>query len=161
MTVPTNTLTYDQTVPHRPGISDLQFEPKENDQVYPPSDLKSPFAQEANQQALQIAAISKVIPIARVHVRTAFGNAFLVSQTDVFGTPIAWTLTRVSAGIVQITTTATLPPPQFPATACLTNTVAGAQQRFIGVSKITNGWQVESWNLGGSASDCDFMITIG
>lgn len=155
MTIPENVLTYDQSPPHRPSINDLQYEPKANAVQYPPSDKKGPFAEEANQQALQIAALSNTSYIAVITVTITAGSGAVTGLSTVFGTPPLFVATRTGAGVVDVTTASALPPPQFPATACVIEDKAAT----INCVPITNGWRVKT-SVAGTPTDTNFALKV-
>lgn len=155
MTIPTNTLTYDQTPSHRPAMSDLQYATKANSALYPPSDKAGPFAEEANQQALQIAALSNVNYIVVLSIDASAG--VVTSQTSVLTALPTPTIVRLGAGNTTITFPAnSLPTAQFAATAGLIEDVNAT----ITCVAISNGWQVRT-RVTGTLTDADFAIKIG
>ncbi len=68
-----NVLTYDQDPPHRPTLDELGGGAKENDPEFAPDPVKHPRAQEFNQFSRQFAAIGKITPLAKLHIRFASG----------------------------------------------------------------------------------------
>ncbi len=73
MTV-SNTLTWDEDPPRRPGLSDITGGTKEDDPSSPPDPITMPTASEHNQSAAQIAALGVVAPLARLYVTFSGGT---------------------------------------------------------------------------------------
>jgi hypothetical protein len=69
-----NTLTFDQTTPHRPALSELGGGAKENDVKYPPNPAKHPTAEDFNQFSKLLEALGKMTPLARLWVTINAGT---------------------------------------------------------------------------------------
>lgn len=84
-----NTLTFDDDPPHRPGLSELGGGAKENSLQFPPNPVKHPTAEDFNQMSLQHAAVGKVAPLAILFVTFSGGTpsiaACMAPGTDVVG----------------------------------------------------------------------------
>lgn len=68
-----DTLTFDDTTPHRAALVELGGAAKENSTAFPPDAVKHPTAPEFNQFAKQIAAFNRMTPLARLFVRIVGG----------------------------------------------------------------------------------------
>lgn len=157
MTTPINTLTYDQGTPHRPAVPDLQFATKVNDAVYPPDDAQAPFAEEANQQALQVAATGRVTPLAVIDINFSAGTPSVFRQTSVKTVEPVYVIGDVGNGNTTITWPAgTFPTALYRPVACPTQDL----EVNICAFPITNGVQVRT-RLAGVGTDCNYTVIIG
>lgn len=153
------TLTYDIVPPRRPTLDDIaNGATKVNDPVYPPDPGTQPTADEYNQMAKQIAAITKCNPVAVVWIKggatPSVGGFGAEGSNIITGT---FTVVRNAAGDVSVTVPAnTLPPSVVPAVA---NVVADVEIDRVRAIPIANGWQVKT-KLGAAGTDVDFVLTI-
>jgi hypothetical protein len=74
-----NTLTWDQTTPHRPALDELGGGTKENDPAFPPDPIKHPRAEEYNQFSKQFAGYGRIAPLARLHVQISGGVPTIIA----------------------------------------------------------------------------------
>lgn len=152
----TETCTYDESPPRRPALADLQTGLKLDDAEYPPDDTEMPTAGEANQQAAQLAAIAKVMPVSIFHVRFTAGVADIPSQSSVQLVEPAFTVVENAAGDTSITWPAnTFPSSLVPATAALVENVDAT----ISCAPITNGVRVRT-RVATVLTDAGFVVTV-
>lgn len=100
----TNVLTHSQTPPRRPTVDDLGGGQKVNG-LAKPDPARHFCAEDANQSAKQIAALGRVAPLAvlKVDYSGSYVKAGLSCQADEGVSLSAFTVYRVSAGVVEIT----------------------------------------------------------
>ena len=106
-----DTLTYDQSPPHRPALSELGGGAKVNEQPEP-DPVRQLRAEDVNQASKQLAALARVTPIAVLQVDQTAGT---YSKTAVSGQPAAallaaFTVTKNGTGDVTVSWTAGLFP---------------------------------------------------
>lgn len=151
-----DTLTYDQSPPFRPGLSDLQNALKTDDEEFPPDDTEMPFAAEANQQAVQIASISKTREVGLVAIHFTAGTPAVFQQSCAQSLEPTFTVQDLGNGDTRITWPAnTFPNPVVPATAHLTADVDAT----IACIAITNGVEVKT-RVAGVGTDADFVVVV-
>jgi hypothetical protein len=151
-------LTFDLTPPRRPTIDDLgggakiQKEPGPN----PTTQLT---ANDVNQWAKQEAALWRVTPVAKVHVRFS-GGAPIVDSVVGARTEIAtsdFTPTDNGTGDTTITWGASLlPSPAMPHVAH----VVGSTKAIIATESLTNSARVRTESNAGVATDAAFVLEI-
>jgi hypothetical protein len=159
MSEPSNTLTYDQDPPRRPGIDDLGGATKTNDVAHLP-DPGDPAAEEYNQICKQVVGLSKVAFRLIVHVTFPSGTPTL----SLFSSPG----NLVEAGDISFTDHAAgdtsvlldaeaFPESLFPPLLTLAEDVEIDRARVFSVS---GGYRVKT-KLGGSGTDCAFVMAFG
>lgn len=155
---PSNTLTYDQAVPRRPGLDDLGGATQENDPDYPPL-VGMPTAEMANQAQKLLTALGAVTPLAIVSVRFNAGVPIVDLYTEVRQlAPAAPTLADLGAGDTSITWTPfPFPAPVARAMVTLTDDLAMLAPVVV---PIANGFEVKTRNSAGALADCGFVVAI-
>lgn len=153
-----DTLTYDQTTPHHPALSELGGGAKVNG-LPPPDPVRMLTAEDCNQTAKQLTASCRVEPVAILQVEQAAGT---YSKIAVTAKPTAvnlatFTLTKNGTGDVSITWPAgTFPSAQAKPKAHVT----GNAPLLLGTESITNGARVRMQNAAGSPTDSHFDLEI-
>ena len=153
-----NASTFDLSPPRRPTANDFNGAAKIDDGNFQPDPQTMPSAAEYNTLCLLHAALGKVAPVAVLSV--AGGVSPSITQFVCAGSlPVigTFTVTRVSAGNVQITWPAnTFPPSVAQPKAYLNGSTCG----MITCSPITNGIQVYTFNTAGTATDLSFTADV-
>lgn len=149
-------LTYDLIPPRRPSIDDLQLDDKVDDDVDPPTDPAMPTADEANQQADQIAAAHKVLSLALVSVQITAGTPSVVQSSVMPSAVPVWTVTDNGPGDTTITWPAgSFPSAVVPAGAWLTQDVDAT----ITCLAVANGVRVRT-RVAGTLTDANFCFSL-
>jgi hypothetical protein len=160
MSVADTILTWDQSPAKRASLNAMGGASLIDDPSDPPDPQTMPTAASLNQCQNQIQAIGKVAPAFLLDVVNN-GSAASVSRFSAAGTNItapSFTVSRLSAGLVQITWTAgTFPVSVAGAFAQMTTDAAFCQPITIPIS---NGVQVKSRNSSGSVTDGNFTIAF-
>ena len=152
-----DTVTYQQTPPIRPGIADIRDGVKSNSTATVPPHM--PNAAEHNQTAGLLEAHGQVVPMFVMSVEFSAGapvaHSLGCARTDkVVGD---FTLTDNGAGDTSITVAAsTFPAAKTKPMASLNGTAAG----FIAADPATNGVRVRTWNSAGVATDLPFTVSF-
>lgn len=153
------TLVFDLPVPRRPGLPDVGGAAKQNAAGLPPPNPTTDLdATDWNQVSALVVALAKTCPLLRLSVSQAGTNYAVGSFTTVsdnvsVGT---FTLTRVTAGWVQVTWPAnTFPNPNAQPEVDINGSVAGKASS----NPITNGVEVHL-DSGAGSSDMPFSITL-
>lgn len=113
--------TFDQSPPRRPLLEDLGGDQKENELGYEPDPITDPSADEYNQRAGFLAAIARIMFVARISV-TWSGSAYTIAsvgaapKSDTF-TAGSITLANPSSGIVTLNWTKDTTQPTLPSSA--------------------------------------------
>lgn len=116
MTV-SNTLTWDESPPRRPGLSDITGGTKENRPGRTPDPVTMPCAEEDNQRAKQIAAMGGILPMAILYVTFPAG-APTVAAVKAMGTNVVtgdFTAVDNAAGDTTVHWASTVLPPVWSA----------------------------------------------
>lgn len=152
-----NTLTYDQTPPHRPGVDDVGGAAKVNARQ-PADPVRAPVAEDFNQMSKQIVEIAGVLPVAILTVL----NSGAVSIESITGmgsaakNPSTYTPTRLGVGHVTVTWPASTFPPRI---ARHTADIADTQGQIAVVTNV-NGAEIFTTDSGGGAADHNFVLYI-
>lgn len=153
-----NANTFELVPPRRPGAADFNGIAKIDVTASPPDPQTQPNAYEWNTLEFLAIAAGKMIPVAILSVTGGSSpviNAFTTaSSLLVLGT---FTITRVSAGVVQITWAAgTFPTAATQPKAHLNGTTAG----MVTCENISNGVQVNTFNASGAVTDLSFTVDV-
>ena len=151
-------LTYNLSVPRRPGLDDFNGAAKEND-LEVPNPTTDPSAEEYNQLCKQAVALAKVAPMCLIEVRFNAGAPVVervISTSDnVDASDI--TPTDNGDGDTSLNWAAnTFPAAAVRATAAIVDDVEIDRVRAM---PITNGVQVKT-KLGATGTDVRFVVTI-
>jgi hypothetical protein len=155
-----NTLTYDLVPPKRPGLGDLQMALKGNSGAGIHRDPRFPWAEEFNQQAAQIAAMSRVNPVALLHVGYVSGVPSVIAVTGCGSRVVSsvFAVDPVSTGIRDVTWPAdTFPPQLLPPIFFLADDV---DARVPHGAWIVNGVRIKSMDAGGAFANIGAVVAI-
>lgn len=160
MTV-SDTLTYDETPPRRPGIDDILVTTKEQPAGLPPPNPRyGPTAEEANQSGKQIVALAKVTPTVVMSLMYDSASAeYEVLQFSAAGSDVAidtFTPTRNAKGDISVT----WPAETFPSPAAKPEVSANGTTPCLScVDSISNGVRVLLETTGGPI-DAPFTVSV-
>jgi len=153
----TNTLTFDESPPRRPGLDDVGGGQKVNDGGTP-DPVRDPTAEDANQTALQLVALGKVMPVALLSVANS-GAPALDRQSCAPTAPSLLTFTVTDNGVGD--TSITWPAGTFPAPVAKPRAyVTGATPALIAAEAITNGVRVRTRDAAGAPVDVPFDVDV-
>lgn len=154
---PSDTLTYDQVPPRRPGLDDVGGATQENDPDYPPL-VGMPTAEMANQAQKLLSAFGAVTPLAIVSVRFNAGTPVVDLYTEVRSAPAAPTVADLGAGDTSITWS----PFPFPAPVARAMVTLSEDLAMLApvVVPISNGFEVKTRNSAGALADCGFVLAV-
>ena len=153
-----NTLTYDQTPPHRPGVDELGGAAFQNRADFPPDPSTQLTAEMWNQLTKLGPALAKVTPAVILDI-TNTGAPAIATCIAAGGniTSGDFDVNRVGAGDTLVTHTGgKLPPQTYRAFA---QQVDDVEIDRIRVVPIANGWRVKT-KLGATGTDCSFVLVI-
>lgn len=160
-----NTLTFDETPPRRPGLSDITGGTKEDDPAHEPDPATMPTAAEDNQKSKQIAAHAKVADLAILTVTFSSG-APSIANVKALGTNITVdSFDVVDNGVGDTTiwwTDAEVLPPTAgaPTVSQCDDTEIDRLRAFYTTHEGNPAVRVKS-KLGSTATDADFVVRIG
>jgi hypothetical protein len=162
MTV-SNTLTWDQNPPIRPGLPDITGGTKTNRPGKVPDPTTQPCAEEDNQRAAQIAGIARVVPMARVCV-TISGGVPTITSVQAPGTNVAagsFIVTDNGAGDTTVSWVATVLPAVagFPAVSQGDDTAIDRIRAFYTTLGGNQAVRIKSF-LGATPTDCSYAVDI-
>lgn len=163
MTV-SSTLTFDETPPRRPGLTDIASGTKEDDPGATPDPATMPTADEDNQKTKQAAAAAKMIALARITVTFASGTPS-ISHVSAPGTNVTadnFTVVDNGAGDTTIWWTANevLPPTAGgPTVSQCDDTEIDRLRAFATTVSGNPAVRVKS-KLGATATDANFVVSI-
>jgi hypothetical protein len=152
-----NTLTFDDTTPRRPGIGDVGGGQKENDVEFPPDPDRMPTAEDFNQISKQIVALWAVSAVAVVHVSFLTGSPIISSVYSARTGLVAadFSLTDHGAGDTSVLHAGgKLPANTFPPFAMQVDDVEIDRIRAV---QVTNGARVKT-KLGATGTDANFVV---
>lgn len=153
-----NTLTYDQTPPHRPSVSELGGGAKVNG-LPPPDPVRMLTAEDCNQTAQQIPSLARVTPVAILQVEQSAGTYSKIAATAQPSTVTTstFTLTKNGTGDVSVT----WPAGTFPSAIAKPKAhVTGNAPLLVATEAISNGARVRMQNAAGSATDSHFDLEV-
>lgn len=145
------------------SIGDLGDAALVDDAVDPPIPPEMPYADQLNQWAEQIGGVNRVIVAADIQIHFVAGAPTIynvAAMSSVITT--AWAqanmvVTHTGTGVVTITWPAgSLPPPRAVARAW---NIGGPYPQPV-VTAVSNGVEVSTWNLAGSPTDLDFVVSV-
>lgn len=167
MTV-SNTPTWEQATPHRPGTSDLLNGTKTNKTAS--VDPKNPAAEEFNQLAAQVVALAGMIPLLRISVSFSAGAPVIVGlktvRTDIVaGTNVLTdvTIARTPAGGGAGDITISWPASKFPASETrpiVSLNGINLTSRAPSAVLVTNGVRVRTTASDATITDMDFTVEV-
>lgn len=154
-----NTVTYDQVPPIRPGIDDVGGGNKQN-ATRPPDPQRSLTAEDWNQLSKQGVELAAVAPMAMLSVKFTAG-APVIDQMTGMGTAAktigTYTVTDNGNGDTSIT----WPAGTFPGRVAYHRAhLAGATVGMIACETLTNGVRVRTMTSAAIASDLPFVLDI-
>lgn len=150
-----NTVTFKQTPPIRPGIADIRDGEKANETGTVPPDM--PNASEHNQSALLLEAYGQVAPLFVMSIEFSAGAPLVHSLGCIRTDKVSgdFTLTDNGAGDTSITFAAgTFPSAKAKPVAGLNGSAAG----FVVADPISNGVRVRTFNSAAAAADLPFTV---
>lgn len=153
-----DTLTYDQSPPHRPALDELGGGAKVNGRPAP-DPVRMLTAEDCNQTARQLAALARVTPVAILQVEQSAGTYSKIASTaqPTGVTTATFTLTKNGTGDVSITWPAgTFPSPIAKPRAHVT----GAAALLVATEQIANGARVRMQNAAGTPTDSHFDLEV-
>ena len=161
MTV-SNTLTWDENPPRRPGLSDITGGTKENRPGRAPDPVTMPCAEEDNQRAKQIAAMAAVVPMAILYITFPAGVP-TVAVKAVGTNVVAGDFTAVDNGPGDTTIhwAASVLPPVWsaPIMSQVEDLEIDRMRAFYTTSGANQAVQVKT-SLGGAGTDAAFVVEI-
>jgi len=155
-----STSTFEQTIPHRPGESDLLNGTKTNaTPVVPPH---MPAAEEFTQFARQLEQLAKMSPIIRISIAFSGSTPSINSVVCVRNDILSANFTVTDNGVGD--TSITWPASTFPASntqpmATLNGGAVGAHAA-PDVVAISNGVRVRTFDVDTSAADVPFTVEV-
>lgn len=165
MALISSTLTYDQTIPHRPVIAELGGGAYTNDPIRPPDPTSQPTAEMFNQATKQIVALAAVAPSLKIQVEFVAGTP-TITQLVSLGTTITAAKFTVLGGLVTDNgngdTTITLPATLIPAPtmrASAMTIVEDVEIDRMRIIPVSNGWQIKT-KLGAVGTDAAFVFQV-
>ena len=154
--------TLDLTPPRRPGVTDLQVAPIQDDMDYPPA-AGMPCAGEFNNGDALIAALGKTISLLEISVTYSAGSPGLEMFSSASNVPVTatFTIARHAGGAASGDIDITWPAGTFPSAVSEPKaSINGTTPGLICVSRITNGIRVITQNSAGAATDLPFCATL-
>jgi hypothetical protein len=152
-----NTITYDQNPPHRPGTDDVGGAAKVNARR-PPDPQRALTAEDINQLSKQIVEIAGVSPVA-ILVVVNTGTPTIESVTGMGSAaknPSTYTLTDLGVGHTRIS----WPANTFPARIARHTADISDTTGQIATTTGVNQAEVYTEDAGGGASDKSFVLFI-
>lgn len=153
-----DTLTYDQAPPHRPGLDELGGGAKVNG-TPAPDPVRQLRAEDVNQLSQQAAAVARVTPVAVLQVDQTAG-AYTKAALSCQPTGVALadiTVTKNGTGDVSVT----WPSDAFPSKIANPRAyVVGTTPLLVAVEVIANGARVRLLNAAGAAADSAFDLDV-
>lgn len=154
---PSNTLTFDQTIPRRPGVDDLGGASQQNDPRYPPK-AGMPTAEMANQAQKLGACLGGLVPVAIVSVRFSSGTPVIDLYVEARSIPVQPTLTDLGNGDTKVSwATYPFPAPVARPGVDIAEDIAMLAPVAVAVS---GGYEVKTRNSSGTLTDCAFVLKI-
>lgn len=154
-----DTVTYDQTPPIRPGIDDLGGGQKVN-RTQPPDPVTMMSASDFNQTTKQVVELAAVVPIVIVAIHFVAGAPQVYSVTGMGAwakDPSHFTLQDNGTGDTTVSWAAS----KFPnRTAEADASITGATVGMISTETLTNSARVRTLGSGGAAADLPFILRI-
>lgn len=163
-----DTLTFDQDPPHRPGLSELGGGAKENTPGDEPDPITMMTAEDCNQFSRQLEALGKVAPLALVWIRFSTGTPS-IHRVMAPGSNVeaaSFTVTDEGAGVTLISwkTGTSAPDGALPdAVGVTANQTDDTEIDRIRAILTTSGSDPAArvkTKLGASATDCNFCLAI-
>lgn len=148
------------------SIADLGDAAHQDDAADPPIPPEMPYSAELNEWANQLAGVNRVILASDITVQFSGGTPG-ITNVAAMSTLVttSWvqenmTVVHVGTGIVSITwPLGALPAPRAPSRAwILASSPAPYPQPQV--VAIPNGIEVYTWNLSGTATDLNFVVSI-
>jgi hypothetical protein len=163
-----DTLTFDQDPPHRPGLSELGGGAKENSLRQPPNPVTMPTAEDFNQFSRQHEAAGRVLPLARLWVGFSGGTPAILLVQALGGNVVAasFTVTDEGAGVTLISWKTGLGAPDGALPHAIgvkvgqTDDVEIDRIRAILTSDSGDPAARIKTKLGASGTDCNFWLEI-
>lgn len=159
-----NTLTFDDAVPHRPTVSELGGGTKLNHTTRPPDPVTMLTAEDVNQMSKQIAALAAMAPLVQFDVTITAGTPVISNFTSLRQGLVLgdFTVTDAGVGSTQISWLASkLPPLGRAPLAGLTQNTANADGVKAFYTTVSGNPAVQVvTSVGGVATDINFTVQI-
>jgi uncharacterized phage protein gp47/JayE len=154
----TDTLTWDESPPRRPGLDDVGGGQKVNG-IPAPDPVRMLTAEDVNQFSAQIAGMGRVVAACKISVRFSAGAPVLYKFSAPGSDVVSGTFTLTDNGTGD--TSIEWPANTFPTLVVEGEaTVNGATPAMIAVETISNGVRVRTEDDTGTAVDVAFTVTV-
>lgn len=162
MTV-SSTLTWDESPPRRPALTDITGGTKANDPGFVPNPVTMPTAEEDNQKSKQIAGIARVVPMARVHVTFSAGTPSIANVLAPGTNVVSGSFTVVDNGVGDTTihwASTVLPTTSGAPSVSQADDIEIDRARAFYTAVGSNQAVRVKTKLGASATDANFVVDL-